>query len=205
MLKGNLATRPFYNEGLVNLLLVLLAVGAVALAIFNTTRTIYLKGEEARRTVVQRDAEAETVRLNASAATISGRVDRNALLRLGAQTAEANAIIDARNFSWTVFFGLVEKTIPMDARLISVAPNIDRGVFKISMQVNAKQQDDLQSFIDALLSTGAFVDTFVTGFNYNDDGSVTGVIQGGYIAPGSSPSKPAVVKTTPTAARPRQP
>lgn len=42
MLRGNLSTRPFYNERLVTLGLLLAAVVAVALSIFNVSQVLSL-------------------------------------------------------------------------------------------------------------------------------------------------------------------
>jgi hypothetical protein len=191
MLKGNLATRPFYNERLVNLLLLLAAVAGIALAVFNTTRTIYLSGEKASRTAVQRNAEQEIERLNAETAKLDLTVDRASLLRLGGSTSEANSIIDQRTFSWTVLFGLLEKAIPMNARLLSVAPKEDRGAFQISMAVNAKTTDDLEHFIDAMLATGHFWNVLTADQQVNDDGTYTARIESGYTSPSIPPAKTA--------------
>jgi hypothetical protein len=190
MLKGNLATRPFYNERLVNLLLVLLAAAGIALAVFNTTRTIYLTGEQARRTVVQRNAEQEIARLREEAAKQTATVDKPLLLRLGAATAEANAIIDQRLFSWTVLLGLLEQTIPFDVRLMTIAPRVDRNDFVIEMAANARNAADIQEFIENLLSTGYFYETLAVQVDAIDaDGTLTANIETRYRAPRAAEPK----------------
>jgi len=192
MLRGNLSTRPFYNERLVNLVLLLLAAAGIALAIFNTSRTLYLTDEESRRTVVQRQAEAETARLRGLAAKEEGRVDRRVLLDLGAQTSDANILIDARTFSWTTFFDIVERKIPLDLRMISVAPRVDRGVFKIVITVNAKKPSDVEDFVNALMDTGgAFVDMIPTDLHPLEDGTWISVLEGGYVSHAPPSNKPA--------------
>lgn len=194
MLKGNLATRPFYNEQLVNLLIIALAVGAILLAVFNTTRTIYLSGERARRTVVERDAEEQIRTLTEAATKQQATVDRSVLNRLGISTAEANGLIDQRMFSWTVLLGLLEQTIPMDVRLISIANQFDSRGFTLRMRTSAKRTSDLEQFIERLWGTGYFYDVFQAEQTINDDGTFASMIEGRYQAPTSVPAKANSVK-----------
>src|SRR5262249_4152940 len=132
MLKGNLSSRPFYNEGLVNILLVAGLVVGIALTIFNVTSIVSYNKENERRTVKQRAAETETARLQQGTQRERNSVDRSALTILGYETQEANTLIDQRLFSWTVFFGLVEKAMPLDVRIVAVAPKVEKGEFRIS-------------------------------------------------------------------------
>ena len=189
MLKGNLASRPFYNERLVNILLIAGGVLAVALAVFNTTRIIEYSSESSRRTVGQRAAEAETAQLQAAAERERKLVDRNALVLLGFETQEANALIERRLFSWTVFFGLVEKTLPLDVRLVAVAPRVEKGELFIDMSVNAKRRDDLAAFLDALQNTGSFYDMNAGDQERIEDGSYNATLSGGYLAPAGRTAK----------------
>ena len=56
----------------------------------------------------------------------------------GLRRAKPTTLIDQRTFSWTVFFGLIEKTLPLDVRLVAVSPSVEKGVFKVTMIVVAK-------------------------------------------------------------------
>lgn len=183
MLKGNLSTRPFYNESLVNLLLVLAAAGGIALTVFNVTRANALSQERVVFTKVRDDAAAETASINAETERQKKSVDQSAFFLLGAQTEEANSIIDDRRFSWTVFFSLMEKTLPLDARLIAVAPRSERGAFVIDVIVNAKTNADVAAFLDALQQTGSFYDLITSASQVNDDGTFTDTLTGKYVAP----------------------
>ena len=134
----NLATRPFYNERVITALLVVVALVAVGLTVFNVTELISLSS---RRTALQaqiaRD-EAATKAADASAQSVQRTVDRAALGALAFETGEANALISERTFSWTTFLGLIEKTLPQDVHLLSVAPRVDDGQMWITMLVLAK-------------------------------------------------------------------
>lgn len=186
MLKGNLATRPFYNERIVSLAITLAVLLGIALTFFNAATVYRLSGESARQQDEQARTNVEADRIRAAAGALQQSLDRSTLLQLANATREANALIDQRTFSWTVFFGLVETTLPRDARLLSVSPRVERGVFRIQMIINAKQQQDLEDFIDALLGTGAFYDLLPAEQQRNEDGTYTATLSGAYLTPGAT-------------------
>jgi hypothetical protein len=189
MLRSNLSTRPFYNERLVNLLIVLALVVGAALAAFNVTQLTSLWKQRATLAAKRDEAKANAATIKANAEREKKSVDNLTLLSLGAATQEANSLIDGRTFSWTVFFGLVEKTLPRDARLMAVAPREEKGQFRINMIVNAKTPEDLSAFLDALQDTGSFYELLPTRQEPVDDGTWSATVQGGYVAPGAGKPK----------------
>jgi hypothetical protein len=194
MLKGNLSSRPFYNEGVVNLLIALAVVAGVALTVFNASRLTSLWAERSRRAEHRAQAESQAAQVRAAAEAQERAIDGNALQLLAGATTEANALIDERTFSWTLFFDLVEKTMPYDARLVAVAPRVERGVFKIQMIVNAKTTEDLSQFLDRMLETGSFYDVLPTEQQRNEqDGSYSATMIASYLAPTPAPVKTAAV------------
>jgi hypothetical protein len=80
----------------------------------------------------------------------------------------------------------MEKTLPLDARLIAVAPRDERGVFRIDVIVNAKTLPDIAAFLDALQQTGSFYDMATSAQQLNDDGTWTDTLTGSYLAPQTS-------------------
>jgi len=188
MLQGNLSTRPFYNESLVNLLLVIAAVGGVALAVYNVTQVSALSEERRVFTKVRDDALAEAATINANAERQGKNLDQSAFFMLGAQTQEANSKIDERRFSWTVFFSLMEKTLPLDARLVAVAPRDERGTLHVDLIVEGKTSSDIAAFLDALQQTGSFYDVYTSATQTNDSGTMTETVAASYVAPQSPPS-----------------
>jgi hypothetical protein len=183
MLRGNLATRPFYNQRLVTLAILLVAVAALALAVYNvsalmslTTQRNTLRGQIVRE-------QNETTRVQAEAAALERSVDATTLRQLAGATREANGLIDARTFSWTGFFSLIEQTLPIDARLIAVSPKVDKGVFKVTMIVIARRREELAAFIAALQDTGHFYDVLPQTQQHNDDGTDTAAIEASYLPP----------------------
>lgn len=195
MLRGNLSTRPFYNERLVWLIVLLAAVAGLGLTVFNATAIYRLSSERNKQSAEQARVQAEATKSNAAANALRQSVDATNLRVLAGATHEANALIEQRIFSWTEFFDLVERTLPLDARLIAVAPRVDRGRFMISMQLNVRRQEDLEAFIDNLLGTGTFLDLLPGEQQRNDDGTLAVTLSGGYLAPGvPAGSKPPVRK-----------
>ena len=190
MLKGNLSTRPFYNERLVSLIILIAAIAGIALTGFNGVTIYRLSGERSKQKAELDRVAAEATKSRAAASALEQSLDRSNLLLLAGATSEANALIDQRTFSWTAFLGLVERTLPLDARLIAVAPRVERGVFMIQMQVNVKRREDLEAFIDALLATGAFYDVLPSEQQRNDDGTLSATLSAGYLAPGVPGLKP---------------
>ena len=184
MLKGNLSTRPFYNERLVSLIILIAAIAGIALTGFNGVTIYRLSGERSKQKAELDRVAAEAIKSRAAASALEQSLDRSNLLLLAGATSEANALIDQRTFSWTAFLGLVERTLPLDARLIAVAPRVERGVFMIQMQINVKRREDLEAFIDALLATGAFYDVLPSEQQRNDDGTLSATLSAGYLAPG---------------------
>jgi hypothetical protein len=198
MLKGNLSTRPFFSERLASL-----AIGAVAFAAFLLTAynglELMARSSERHelRSRIDRDlAEAASVR--AATAQLQRTVDRTTLTRLAASTGEANDIIGQRTFSWTGFFGLIEKTLPTDVRLVTVSPRVERGIFKVSMTVVARDLADVSEFVDALLETGRFYDTATVDMQRRDDGSLNAQIDAAYLS--AAPARPAATAIVPAGA-----
>jgi hypothetical protein len=194
MLKGNLSTRPFYNERLVGLALVGLVVLAAAATFFNARALIALSNDRAAlRGRVEQD-RAEAARINGETQAQQQSVDRATLRLMAASTHEANDLIAQRTFSWTAFFGLIERTLPFDVRLVAVSPRADRGQFRVQMQVIARDLDDIDAFTAALLGTGAFKDVVPTEQRSRpEDGTYGALLEALYFPPpaGAAPSGPA--------------
>src|SRR5437899_4193402 len=111
MLRGNLSSRPFYNERVVALVLALIAVIGLALTAFNVWELRALTSERSQYVGQRNRDERLTRQVIATADRLSNTVDKAGLERVTFATREANTLIDARTFSWTVFFGLLEKTM----------------------------------------------------------------------------------------------
>jgi hypothetical protein len=195
MLRGNLATRPFYNERLVALGLVLVGVVAVALSVFNARRLLDLSRQLSalESTIGGEDHQAAVIRHDAD--TTNRTVDRKHLDTLVAEAHEANDLIDQRTFSWTTLFGLIEKTLPIDVRLVAVSPKIDKDGTLITMLVVSRRTEALADFVAALEGSagrGTFYDVLKHADQRNEDGTYNATIEAYYLPPTGSAAGSAV-------------
>jgi type IV pilus assembly protein PilN len=184
MLRTNLATRPFYNERAVQLVLGLILVVAIAVTAFNVAELIRLSGSQ--RTLGARAAESErdAARLRREAATVRAQINAKELETVASAAREANGIIDQRAFSWSELFDQLEQTLPDDVRITAIDPTLTKeGQFIIQIAVQARRSEDVDQFIESLEKTGSFRDMITPLESTNDDGLLEAVIRGTYIRP----------------------
>lgn len=180
MLRGNLSTRPFYNERAVHLALGLITVVLVLLAVIGISRFLSLtrqQSELSARIAVDEQRAAERRR---EAAQVRGGIDQAELNAIVAATREVNRAIDERVFSWTALFNTIEQTIPPDVVLTAVSPTIDAGVVTVRFVVAATRVDDVGAFIDALEESGAFAGIQTAEELRLDDGTLAVTFDGTY-------------------------
>lgn len=184
MMRGiNLSTRPFYNERLVTFVIAVVGVIALGVAAFSVQQILSLssKRTELRGRIAQ--DEAATNRANTETATLQKSINAKALKGLAFNATQANRLIDERTFSWTVFFSLIGKTLPDDARIDSVAPSIDKDGVVVLMTIVSKKTDDLALFIERLQATGAFYDILPQQEDSTDDGNRRTTVMARYLPP----------------------
>jgi hypothetical protein len=200
MLRGNLSTRPFYNERLATAVISLVACLALVLTGFNIWRLTVLSSERAEVRAKLASTTQEVDRIQANAAALRRAVDRPTLGRLAVSAREANGLIDARTFSWTTLFALLEKTLPMDVRLAIITPRVEKGTIKVGMNVVARDFDALDEFVEKLGDTGAFYDVAAAEQRKNEDGQIAALVETSYLPPSlespasSSAPAPSAVK-----------
>ena len=187
MLRGNLSTRPFYNERGVQFVLVSLAVALGLLTAFTTWQFVALSAQQGELSArIGRD-EAKAADLRRQAQAVRGQIDARLLESTVKAAREANAVIDERTFSWTALFNVIERTIPSDVRLRSVAPSLDRGILRVRLVVNGRRIGSVGQFMDRLEAAGAFVDMRSVEEQVLDDDTFNIVCEGRYLGPGAPP------------------
>ncbi|MDP2322077.1 MAG: hypothetical protein Q8O42_22395 [Acidobacteriota bacterium] len=199
MLRTNLSTRPFYNTRGVRIGLAAVGVIVAGLTVFNTVELWRLQraNRDLGRTVVENEGAARELREKARA--VQQTIDRTQLSQVSSAAREANALIDRRAFSWTELLNQFQATLPPEVRISSVQPQVDNaGRLLVAFTVQSRRQEDLDSFIEALESTGVFLDVLSRQDSSNEDLSLTSVLQAYYNLP-----PPAI--TTPPAANPPPP
>jgi hypothetical protein len=193
MLRANLSSRPFYNERLVSAAIAGIAIAAIALAAFSVYQLTGLARQRSElKGRIARDA-AQASHVETTARSLQRTIDRQRLLQLAGSTQEANALIDERTFSWTIFFGLIEKTLPVDLRLLAVTPRAERGRIRVTMTVVGKQLEAINTFVDALQETRSFSDLLPRNTERNEDDNTFRADVVAYYAPPGEPATAAPV------------
>lgn len=181
MLRTNLSTRPFYNVRAVHVALG--AAGAIVLAItlFNVAQIVRLGMSQQSLGARAAEAEGDAARLRAEAARIRAQINPQELEVVANAAREANQIIDQRAFSWTELFGQFEATLPPDVRITAVRPRLDRGSFILAIGVEARRAEDLDAFVEALETDGAFHDVLAIQEQTGTGGLIEAVVEGTYV------------------------
>ncbi len=178
MIRSNLATRPFYNERLVRLWLLLGGVVVIAATVFNVGRVIrYSRSDTQLATAASHD-EARAADLRREAARLRATVDPHQVDIASDQARMANELIDRRTFSWTDLFNKLEATLPDDVRLVSVRPvyDKDRG-FIVSLNIVARRVDDVNLFMNNLEKAGSFQGMLARQDRLNEQGMIDATVE----------------------------
>ena len=184
MLRTNLSTRPFYNVRAVQITLGVFAGLVLGITLFNVVEVVRLTASQRSLGSHAAEAEAEAARLRSEAVRIGSQINPQELQVVANAAREANGIIDQRAFSWTSLFGQFESTLPPDVRITAVRPRLERsGTFVVAIAAQAKRAEDLDAFVEALESKGAFRDVLAVQEQTNDAGLIEAVIEGTYVPP----------------------
>lgn len=201
MLRGNLATRPFYNERAVQVLLGVIGVALAALSVFTVWQLLSLSAQQRELSArITRD-EQRAASLRREATAVRSRVDATLLASTERATREANAVIGERTFSWTALFNVVERTIPAEVRLQSISPNVEEGVLTVRLVLHADRVEPVATFFDRLEAAGAFAELRSLEDQVQEDGSHVVICSGRYLGPGGTeaatpaPGTPSVAAT----------
>ncbi len=157
MLRGNLATKPFYNERAVHLWLLAAAIVIAIATVFNVTRVLRYSRSDTRLATQASNDEARAADLRRQAARLRAAVDPRQLADKATEARLANELIDRRTFSWTELFNRFETTLPDNVRIAAVHPVVDKDRnISLHIHVFARDVQDVNAFIENLEKTGAF-------------------------------------------------
>ena len=174
----NLATRPFYNDRAVHLMLACVGLLAVAVLVACGARLVELSRTHRTLTLQAMAAERETVTVSTQTARYERAVSAEARDALSGAAAEVNRLIQRRLFSWTAFFNVIEQTLPPDVMLTAVRPDTDDRGTSIDLAVIGRTVADIEEFIRRLEETGAFADVLARQGELNDEGMYRAQLRG---------------------------
>jgi Tfp pilus assembly protein PilN len=188
VIRTNLSTRPFYNERLVHMWLIALAVAVLAATGFNASRVLRYSRSDTRLATQASADESRAADLRRQAARLRASVDPKQVDFAAADARQANDLIDRRTFSWTELFNRFETTLPDDVRIASVKPRVDRdrGIL-LTINVLAKTVDDVSTFIENLEKTGAFTNIRPADERTDDNGLLISSLEAVYVPAAGKP------------------
>jgi Tfp pilus assembly protein PilN len=189
VIRTNLSTRPFYNERVVRLWLIGVAVAVVAATAFNASRVLRYSRSDTRLATQASHDEARVRELHEEAVRLRASVDPRQVDFAAADARQANDLIDRRTFSWTELFNRFETTLPDDVRIASVKPRVerDRGIV-LTINVSAKTVDDVGAFIKNLEDTGAFVNVRPVEERNDETGLLISTLETVYLPSAGKPA-----------------
>ena len=182
MIRTNLSTRPFYNARAVHVWLLLAALVIVVATALNVSAGLrYRRGDSDLARQADAD-EARTAELRQQASRLRGSVDLRKVDAAATAARQANDLIDRRTFSWTELLNRLETTLPGDAHIVAVRPKVDRanGIV-LTLQVIARDVDDVSRFMENLEETGAFKNPRPTTERFNEQGLFESQLEATYL------------------------
>ena len=188
MLRGNLATKPFYNERAVHGWLVAAAIVIAAATAFNVSRVLSYSRSDTRLATQAATDETRAGDLRRQAARLRAAIDPKQIEFKAGEARLANELIDRRTFSWTELFNRFETTLPDNVRIVSVRPHLDkeRNIL-LQIRVIARDVDDVGEFIDRLEDAGGFMRILSRDERTNDKGEFEAEIESAYVPGHAAP------------------
>lgn len=185
MLRVNVATRPFYNERGVHLLLAAIAMVLLGLCAFNAFALSTLGEREQALGGQITDQETRARDLRQDAAKVRGSIREDELQSVLVAAREANGLIDRRTFSWTQLFNYLEATLPEDVMLTTVRPIVEGETVTVTLGIIGRRVAAIDDFMTQLEATRAFTDVLSRDEQALEDGGFEAVIAATYAPDGA--------------------
>ncbi len=174
----NLATRPFYNERAVHLVVAALGLAIVAILASEIVRVVALSRAHGELTLAAETAEGEAAAVSTRTARLEREMPRDARATVVAAAEEVNRLIEQRLFSWTAFFNVIEQTLPAGVMLTAVRPDADEEGTSVDLAVIGRTVADIEEFIRRLEETGVFADVLARQGELNEEGMYRAQLRG---------------------------
>jgi len=157
----NLAARPYRDYKPVYAVVVITSL-AIAFLMLNNVDTYYRYVSETKATrakIAQLDAETESEKRRAVSA--DGQLRNVDLVSLDAETKFINTQLAERAFSWSELLDRLERVIPDDVRIKSIAPSFQKsGLVHLELQCESKRQDGYLKTLNNLIASQYFSNPF---------------------------------------------
>ena len=174
----NLATRPFYNDRAVHLVLGVIGLAVAAVLAAGAVRLAELSRTQRALTLEADAAEREAAAVSDRTARLEREMPRDALAALAAAAGEVNRLVERRLFSWTAFFNVVEQTLPPGVMLTAVRPDTDEEGTSVDLAVVGRTVADVEDFIRRLEESRVLADVLARQGERNDEGMYRAQLRG---------------------------
>ena len=170
MLKLNLATRPFYNERVIDSVLLLLGIVALVLMVAGGRTVFQLSNTYTDVVRMAELSETQDGTVTQEMLALNQSVSEDELEALRLSAAEANRLIDQRVFSWTELFNIIEQTLPNRVMLTGLRPIRNSGSMTLTIGVIGERITDIEQFIEDLEATGSVGNVLARQEQRTEDG-----------------------------------
>ena len=170
MLKLNLATRPFYNERVIDSVLLLLGIVALVLMVAGGRTVFQLSNTYTDVVRMAELSETQIGTVTQEMVALNQSVSEDELEALRLSAAEANRLIDQRVFSWTELFNIIEQTLPNRVMLTGLRPIRNSGSMTLTIGVIGERITDIEQFIEDLEATGSVGNVLARQEQRTEDG-----------------------------------
>ena len=170
MLKLNLATRPFYNERVIDSVLLLLGIVALVLMVTGGRTVFQLSNTYTDVVRMAELSETQVGTVTQEMVALNQSVSEDELEALRLSAAEANRLIDQRVFSWTKLFNIIEQTLPNRVMLTGLRPIRNSGSMTLTIGVIGERITDIEQFIEDLEATGSVGNVLARQEQLTEDG-----------------------------------
>lgn len=165
----NFASRPFRNLALPALLFGIAAAIVVAVTI---QHALVLRGlMPARTSKVHQEVaglETELERLRTEGRSLKAPPPDKGVL---AEWSVLKDLVDRRTFSWTGLFARLEGVLPREVRLVSIAPDVERGQVLLEIAAVARPPQAGLGLVGLLEGRGEFEDVYPVSVNEQEGGA----------------------------------
>jgi Tfp pilus assembly protein PilN len=172
----NLAGRPYRDYRPLYAVVVVTSI-LIAIMLLNNIETRFRYMRETRTTrdkIAQIESQIEAE--NRRADDANQRLRGVNVKQLSEQTQFVNARLAERAFSWSELLDRLERVLPDDVRIESIAPAFGKtGIVHLTLQAQAKSGDSMTRTIDRLNHDPRFANPFPTSEERTDSGYKFGI------------------------------
>ena len=172
----NLASRPYRDYRPVYAVVVVSSL-LVAFMMLNNIDTYYryIRDTKSTRNKIT-DLESQTQQEQRQTAELTQRLRGFNVRLLSEQTQFANARLAERAFSWSELLDRMERVLPDDVRLESIAPNFSKdGYVHLVLAADGKNSESMVHMLDRLNHDLRFNKAFPTSEDRGDSGYRFGI------------------------------